>query len=357
MIINFCGDTSFTGGFTDKILNGDEVITNEICKIFKDSKYSVVNFEGPSSDALNLRTDLEVVSPPATIPYLKKCGITHLGLANNHILDCGVKGLIDTISLSKTYGIGILGLKRTEKFSFEILTHNGVDVGIITVTQLFPSMNIKGVEQISTVNNDLKVFIQEKKNIVDWLILNIHGGEEYTVIPWPKKESFYLMCIESGVDIIVGHHSHTFQKIKKYPNNKLVFNSLGNFVFDIPIHRNKSFLHNSAIVTLSFSKIDYSFKVIPIEIDVLNFTVSKVNNEKFNDWTISPYGFTDWIKDCNRVVSERNIREVTIDTNRKSILIYKVLKIFNIVKNKEFRAIVFGAVLYKLKVFLRIKLN
>lgn len=123
------------------------------------------------------------------------------------------------------------------------------------------------------------------------------------------------MCIESGVDIIVGHHSHTFQKIKKYTNNKLVFNSLGNFVFDIPIHRNKSFLYNSAIVTLSFSKTDYSFKVIPIEIDVLNYTVSKINNDQFNNWTLAPYAFTDWIKDCNRVVSERNKREVTIQTN------------------------------------------
>jgi poly-gamma-glutamate synthesis protein (capsule biosynthesis protein) len=38
--------------------------------------------------------------------------------------------------------------------------------------------------------------------------------------------------IDNGVDVILGHHSHVFQKIEVY-RNKIIAYSLGNFIFDM----------------------------------------------------------------------------------------------------------------------------
>ena len=59
----------------------------------------------------------------------------------------------------------------------------------------------------------------------------IHWGNEYKESSnWQQKELAHLM-IDSGVDLIIGSHSHVVQEIEQY-NDKLIFYSLGNFVFD-----------------------------------------------------------------------------------------------------------------------------
>jgi len=52
----------------------------------------------------------------------------------------------------------------------------------------------------------------------NFLIISIHWGEEYKII-------------EAGADLMIGHHPHVVQNIEKY-QGKLIFYSLGNFIFD-----------------------------------------------------------------------------------------------------------------------------
>jgi poly-gamma-glutamate synthesis protein (capsule biosynthesis protein) len=46
-----------------------------------------------------------------------------------------------------------------------------------------------------------------------------------------NKESFFKRCIESGADLVVGHHSHVVQSVEEYKDGWIAY-SLGNFVFD-----------------------------------------------------------------------------------------------------------------------------
>ena len=65
----------------------------------------------------------------------------------------------------------------------------------------------------------------------DVVIVSIHAGVEYTRKPTQEQVDFAHLAIDSGADVVIGHHPHWIQTIEIY-KNKPIFYSLGNFVFD-----------------------------------------------------------------------------------------------------------------------------
>jgi hypothetical protein len=72
--------------------------------------------------------------------------------------------------------------------------------------------------------------------------------------------------IDAGADLIIGHHSHTFQPYEVY-QGKCIFYSLGNFCFsDFECEGKRSFMHRSRRITglvhVNFSKNEYKLDKI-----------------------------------------------------------------------------------------------
>ena len=64
------------------------------------------------------------------------------------------------------------------------------------------------------------------------LIVTIHWGNEYQhTANYGKQIEPGRAFVDAGADIVIGHHPHVVQNFEIY-NNKLIFYSLGNFVFD-----------------------------------------------------------------------------------------------------------------------------
>ena len=61
--------------------------------------------------------------------------------------------------------------------------------------------------------------------------MSVHWGQEYQIKSSVFQQKLARKIIDSGADLIIGHHPHVVQEIEIY-NNKLIFYSLGNFVFD-----------------------------------------------------------------------------------------------------------------------------
>ena len=66
---------------------------------------------------------------------------------------------------------------------------------------------------------------------VDFLIVYPHWGWERNKIASDRQRRMAHLMIDSGADIIVGSHPHVTQDIEIY-QDKFIFYSLGNFVFD-----------------------------------------------------------------------------------------------------------------------------
>jgi poly-gamma-glutamate synthesis protein (capsule biosynthesis protein) len=59
----------------------------------------------------------------------------------------------------------------------------------------------------------------------------MHWGIEYKIVNSPAQQQLAHLIIDNGADLIIGHHPHVVQNIEEY-KGKLIFYSLGNFIFD-----------------------------------------------------------------------------------------------------------------------------
>ena len=138
-------------------------------------------------------------------------------LANNHILDCGEKGLIETKKILKDNYIG-----------YAI----NDDIGYIDIDGCKVAfLSFKGWDFSNELKNNIKNNINKaKENNAKLIIVSFHWGEERVYSHNKTQEQIAHFAIDSGADFIVGTHSHCLQGIEEY-NGKTILYSLGNFCF------------------------------------------------------------------------------------------------------------------------------
>ena len=366
--INFTGDISFTGSFKQKVTKNIEIFDTEIKKIFSDADLNIINLEGPTTDNTNFfRNGGKVVSPYCSIEYLTKRNIRNFNLANNHTFDNGISGFRDTKKGIEENGGSFFGAgENIEEASKPLLLRrNGIKIAMIGVAHkegMLASKKSSGVFCSKSNLFKIKKLLKELKNKNDWVILNYHGGEEYTTIPMPSRKRFLRKLSKFDCDLIIAHHPHVFQGYEKY-NGKYIFYSLGNFVFDIPQHKNIQFIDKTGILSFNFTKESLEFTVIPVNIDAelgllkrssddfietVNVLSSKIDHPKY---------FRFWIKDAYRTFfkSNRNKKGQHDQIARRHKSVFQLIRDVDAFKRLLFlllspnkRPIIFGAFLFKI---------
>jgi len=72
--------------------------------------------------------------------------------------------------------------------------------------------------------------IKKAKASADLVIVSFHWSAELLKEPKPYQHSLARLCIDSGADLVFGHHPHVIQGIEIYKNRVIAY-SLGNFIF------------------------------------------------------------------------------------------------------------------------------
>jgi poly-gamma-glutamate synthesis protein (capsule biosynthesis protein) len=175
----------------------------------------------------------------AAVQGLVFSGIDVLSLANNHMFDFQRIALEDTMNILKQNNIDYVGagFNKQEAFGLKIKEVKDTKIGFLAYTNLGSQnwkakINSPGMSWIDW--NDLNAVardIENAKEKVDILIVSLHAGKEYSQEITFFQETFAKIAIDSGADIIAGHHPHVVQKMEPYGNGWIVY-SLGNFVFD-----------------------------------------------------------------------------------------------------------------------------
>ena len=184
---------------------------------------------------------------PENIPCLKAAGIDVCSLANNHVLDWGYPGLVETLeSLKKanlkTAGAGrnlreaeapaianIGGNRRVIVFSFG-LTTSGIPLNWVA-TENRPGVNLLRNLSDNTLNY-IHQNVSEVKRKNDIVVASIHWGSNWGY-DIPRKQTIFAhrLIDEAGVDIIHGHSSHHVRAIEVY-KDKLILYGCGDFLND-----------------------------------------------------------------------------------------------------------------------------
>jgi len=143
--------------------------------------------------------------------------------------------------------------------------------------------------------------IRELRARVDWVVVNYHGGEEYTFFPSPRKRRLLLQYLEDGADIVVSHHPHVIQPYETI-NGKAAFYSLGNFLLDLEWFGNKTGTRESAVLRLDFSKKDWSFDHLITELNPSAKQIGVLSNtNRFQILNHETYE-AQWCQDAFRLV-------------------------------------------------------
>jgi poly-gamma-glutamate synthesis protein (capsule biosynthesis protein) len=181
---------------------------------------------------------------------LKRNYINFVSLANNHLLNMGQEGLNQTKQFLGEQGIGFAGepLKC------------GSDLSYQKDNLIFLSFN--ATYNFGCTNDEFIATIKKTKaeNPDKFLVVNMHWGTEYRTVNSKTQENLAHALIEAGADLIIGHHPHVVENIELY-KNKLIFYSLGNFIFDQYFNQN---VQQGLAINLEIFPQKYIYKIFPL---------------------------------------------------------------------------------------------
>ena len=241
---------------------GFDWILADIAPVFRKADIGFVNLETPTDPDMHTKIHGEILNAPVVfLDALKHAGINVVSFANNHSFDQGPIGLMRTITELENRSVMAVGAGEDCEAAraLQTKTIRGVRVGFLAMTDLMnindntnpsePCVSLPGplcqencvpdrdalwyhIEETSLLSS-----IRAAKSHVDVLIFSFHWGTEYRAKPLPLYSNLAPKMMEAGVDILLGHHSHTLQPVthytKKNGDEGVVAYSLGNLFSDM----------------------------------------------------------------------------------------------------------------------------
>ena len=267
----FTGDIAFSKYFASG-WQRDDLMDSEIVDFLASSDHVIANIEAPVTDGsfTGKAGSLTHVNPPQILGWMKKINADIWTLANNHVMDCGTEGLFDTLRIAEENGIRTLGAGFNEEEAGRPVTLPECGgIGILSVTY-FRDFLKAGPEKPGCITYEepekIRDLIEDVKSRCRWCILIVHGGEEFASMPLPYVRKLYHQFLDYGADVIVSHHSHTVQNYEEI-NDKVIFYSLGNFVFDTDYQRRQKHTEYGELVRLHFTEDVFTWDHLSTRVD------------------------------------------------------------------------------------------
>lgn len=278
----FTGDIGFDK-YMDQRFNDENLISPSLLSFLHTANHVIINVEGAlieqekKASVQGISQLIHTMSPQA-IKVFDKMHADIWNICNNHILDAGEEGIKSTLSYAakhhvQTVGAGI-NLEQAKK---PIYLNEAGGIGLFSVGYRrgckAASMNQAGcylwheMEQISQSIKDIK----ERCN---WCIMIVHGGEEFTSLPSPYVRDRYLTYLDMGADIIVAHHPHVPMNYERV-GKKIIFYSLGNFIFDTDYQRCQFNTDIGELLKINLDMHNYDFEVKGVKINRQTETIEE----------------------------------------------------------------------------------
>jgi poly-gamma-glutamate capsule biosynthesis protein CapA/YwtB (metallophosphatase superfamily) len=200
---------------------------------------------------------------PANVGCLNAAAIDVCILANNHVLDYGYSGLVETLETLHRAGLGVAGAGRTLA---QARRPADLDLGADSrvVVHAFgtessgvpPSWaaadDLAGVSFLSDLSAETAARVEEQVRRVkrnrDVTIASIHWGSNWGYEVPREQVRFAHRLIDGGVDIVHGHSSHHPRPIEVY-RNRLILYGCGDFINDYEgIHGHEEYRGDLALM-------------------------------------------------------------------------------------------------------------
>ncbi|HNY17577.1 MAG TPA: CapA family protein [Treponemataceae bacterium] len=223
--------------------DGAERVFGDTLPILRSNDLMIGNLEGAVTEGNAQATKSYTFKyGTAVLPVLKKAGFTYLMLTNNHSFDYGAEGFADTRKAVRAAGFATSGVGENlaEAKRFWRTQIKGTPISVISCgaypverTGFDGAKTAAALESrpgILWESGDIPALVKAEKATGAFVIVCVHGGEEYRFTPSARQTAFYRALADSGADAVFGSHPHVLQPIERRGNALIVY-SLGNFLF------------------------------------------------------------------------------------------------------------------------------
>lgn len=269
--ILFTGDILLDRGVRQVIEHHgvDHLFSEGIDSVFRSAQLVVGNLECPAT-----KIEAPVFKrfifrgEPEWLDTLQRHGYTHLNLANNHSIDQGREGLLDTKRNILAAGMVPIGAgeNMSEAVQPVLLAEHPRKVWLVASLRLalenyayLPDKPCVSQEPMDSLLERVNRLRRADSTAV--IIVSLHWGGEHTLQPVPSQRLEAHQLIRAGADILVCHHTHTLQTIEEFQGKKIYY-SIGNFIFDQP----KPLNSKACMVLLRIKEDDLMVETVPVEI-------------------------------------------------------------------------------------------
>ena len=269
--IVFTGDIGFDR-YMDKKWEDENLLSQGILDFFHSADHVCLNVEGAVVDMPNdgsLGVFVHSMNSAATRVF-QKMHADIWSIGNNHTMDAGVDGVVSTRKLAKEQGCKVFGGGlNLEEASAPVYLEEAGGIGMFGVAYMNGCKAATDTEPGIFRWDNLELIqkrIDEIKAKCRWCVICVHGGEEFAAMPLPYTRERYIKFLEMGADVVVGHHPHVPENYELFPDGKMIFYSLGNFIFDTNYQRAHLYTDTGVVVKLIFTEEKLEFEAIGTKI-------------------------------------------------------------------------------------------
>jgi len=205
---------------------------------------------------------------------LVRAGVQVVSLANNHLMDCGPRGLDRTLAVCREAGLATVGAgpdlasarapwrttvqgRRLILLAYGTASRDAAAAGRPGIAPLDPAQ----------VREDLSRWRAE----ADLLVVSAHWGSMYVDYPPPRVLELARLMAEAGADVVLGHHPHVLQGAERRGRTLLAY-SLGDAMFncragDFHAEVAAEKRLESGVFTVRFAERAHGLELLPMRLD------------------------------------------------------------------------------------------
>lgn len=219
----------------------------------------------PTEKAVSFHTS------PENAKWLSQAGFDVVSVANNHTLDLGTTGLLNTLKTLNKNNILSIGAGTDIYSDSCIIERNNLKIAFLAYCE-GGYQSPKNPIWINKLDyNKILRDVNILKRECDIIIVSLHWGIEKVFYPSIEQIKLAHNLIDNGVNIILGHHPHVLQAFEEY-NGGFIAYSLGNFQLEFDPGEcnglNNKRTNQSVILELIVGKDGYqSYNLIPVLLD------------------------------------------------------------------------------------------
>ena len=220
-------------------------VMGKIAPYFQQSAIAFCNCEWPLTDRgapWPGKAGRVVRSRPDLVRAYTMCGFDVVSLANNHVMNYGAEGLLQTMEVLDAAGIAHCGAGATLAAAHRpaVIEWNGRRYAFLSFTSVFTPGFEAAADRpgMAVVRIDTSYRIPKRARAeADAVIVSWHWGVSMGyqhLIPYQVELAH--AAVDAGADLVVGHHPHLVQPIELY-KGKVIAYSLGQCGFDMASDR------------------------------------------------------------------------------------------------------------------------